>query len=204
MLASKFMKKKPADTGCGQSWSTVLFGWSFFVLMWNLMSRADSVDSIMLQHIEWSEDALIVEEQGHKGDQTGENKFGKYIYANPFKPEKCPILSLAVLIFCTPSRKKNGQQQLFAGTNSKERFGHLLRQLVQSLSSAEVQVLGCSAEDIGAHSLRKGSSTYTLGQVTGPHPVSVFLRSWQIKRQVYPRIRRSRPIVWTYDYWSAV
>ncbi|ETM98041.1 hypothetical protein PPTG_24750 [Phytophthora nicotianae INRA-310] len=50
----------------------------FFILMWSLMSRADSVDTIMLQPIEWSEDCLIVEEQGHKGDQTGTDKFGKH------------------------------------------------------------------------------------------------------------------------------
>ncbi len=47
------------------------------------MSRAESVDSLMLKHIDWDCDALIIEEQGHKGDQTGENKFGKHVYANP-------------------------------------------------------------------------------------------------------------------------
>ncbi|KAJ0391783.1 hypothetical protein P43SY_002897 [Pythium insidiosum] len=72
----------------GQSWATIVFAWSYFVLMWNLMSRSDSVDKIMLQHIDWAEDALIVEEQGHKGDQTGADKFGKHVYANPYEPSK--------------------------------------------------------------------------------------------------------------------
>jgi archaellum component FlaC len=179
MLAEALMKKKPWETGNGQSWTTVTFAWSFFVLMWNLMSRADSVDSIMLQHIEWSEDSLVIEEQGHKGDQTGENKYGKHIYANPFEPEKCPILSLSVLLFSTPTRSREGRQQLFAGTNSKERFGHLLRQQVFQLNSAEINLLGCCPEDIGTHSLRKGGSTYALGQVSGPNPVTVFLRMGQ-------------------------
>eukprot|EP00644_Phytophthora_capsici_P014639 jgi/Phyca11/124673/e_gw1.54.169.1 len=76
LVAAKLMKLEPKTTG--QAWSTVLFGWSFFVLMWNLMSRADSIDTIMLQHMEWVEDCLIVEEQGHKGDQTGSDKFGKH------------------------------------------------------------------------------------------------------------------------------
>ena len=43
------------------------------------MSRNDSVDSLMMTHIEWCEDALIIEEQGHKADQAGEKKFGKHI-----------------------------------------------------------------------------------------------------------------------------
>ncbi|OWZ17608.1 hypothetical protein PHMEG_0008431 [Phytophthora megakarya] len=71
-----------APTKKGQSWATVLFGWSYFVLMWNLMSRSESVDGIMLQHIEWIDDALVIEEQGHKGDQTGAEKFCKHVYAN--------------------------------------------------------------------------------------------------------------------------
>jgi hypothetical protein len=61
---------------------------------------------------------LTIEEQDHKGDQTGENKFAKYIYANPYQPEVCPILSLAVFFFAFPNRPHQ-KQQLFAGTNSK-------------------------------------------------------------------------------------
>jgi hypothetical protein len=63
------------------------------------MSRGDSVETIMLQHIDWSEDAMIIEEQGHKADQAGEHKFEKHIYATPTTPHTCPILSLAVMIF---------------------------------------------------------------------------------------------------------
>lgn len=80
----------------GQSWSTVVFSWAYFVLMWNLMSRSDSVDTIMLQHVEWVDDALVIEEQGHKDDQTGSDKYGKHIYANPYEPFKCPILAWLV------------------------------------------------------------------------------------------------------------
>ncbi|KAE8960226.1 hypothetical protein PF011_g30165, partial [Phytophthora fragariae] len=64
LLALKLMTIRPVKKG--QTWPTVLFGWSFFVLMWNLMSRADSIDTIMLQHIEWTDDCLVIEEQGHK------------------------------------------------------------------------------------------------------------------------------------------
>jgi len=104
MIAEKFMKTKvDKNNVVGQrkvasGWSATLFSWAFFVLMWNLMSRSDSVDGLMLQHLEWQEDSLIIEEHGHKGDQTGADSYGKHIYANPFEPSICPILSLAVLI----------------------------------------------------------------------------------------------------------
>lgn len=66
------------------------------------MSRSESVDTLMMEHIDWDSDALTIEEQGHKGDQTGENKFAKHIYANPIQPHKCPVLALAVLFSLFP------------------------------------------------------------------------------------------------------
>jgi len=59
MLAEKFMKRNVVRTTSAVvagSWSTTLFGWAFFIVMWNLMSRADSVNHIMLQHMEWDGD----------------------------------------------------------------------------------------------------------------------------------------------------
>jgi len=41
LLGLKFLEKLPARNG--GSWSTVTFAWPFFVLLWNLMSRSDSV-----------------------------------------------------------------------------------------------------------------------------------------------------------------
>lgn len=109
------------------------------------------------------------------------------IYANLMQPAICPILALAVHIFCSGHRPPNGRQQLFIGTNSKDRFSHLLTKLVANLSEAEEKHLGCLPEDIGMHSERKGSSTYCLGQVGGPTPVSVFLRMGQSLGQLKDR-----------------
>ncbi|EEY56557.1 uncharacterized protein PITG_10103 [Phytophthora infestans T30-4] len=123
LLALKLMKLEPVKKG--QAWSTVLFGWRFF-------------------------DCLIVEEQGHKGDQIGAEKFGKHVYSNPYTPSQSPVLALAVLLFCCPERGS---------------FGRLLRRVIKSLGEEELCILGCIPEDIGTHSLRKGSSSYALGQL---------------------------------------
>lgn len=103
------------------------------------MSRADSVDNIMLQHLDWDGDSFIITEHGGKADKKNENNYGKHVYANPLEPLPCicPILSLTVMIFCSGFRPPGGKQQLFVGTNSKDGFSHLLLELVGSLSDRE-------------------------------------------------------------------
>jgi hypothetical protein len=81
MMSKKFMKKDPVERHVGGSWATTTFVWNFFVLFWNLMSRSDSVQSLMLSHIESRKDCIVFQEQGHKGDQTGRKKFWKHVYA---------------------------------------------------------------------------------------------------------------------------
>jgi hypothetical protein len=178
--------KTVTDVDRGGSWNASLFMWPFFLLMWNLMSRSDSVDTLMLSHIRWEGDSLQIQEQGHKGDQTGEFKFWKHLYANPSKPEVCVVLALAVLVFST-ARPDDGSTLLFAGSNSKDRFCHLLQEVVGMLNEADQITLGCRKEDVGSHSGRKGSSTYALGQVNGPSPVAVFLRMGQSLGQLKDR-----------------
>ncbi|OWY96046.1 hypothetical protein PHMEG_00033788 [Phytophthora megakarya] len=95
MLVMKMITRLPCKNA--QSWNMSVFLWYYFVVMSNfLMRRSDSVDTIMVQHIEGSEDCLVI---GHKGDQTGSEKFGKHIYSNPYNPEQCPILALSILLF---------------------------------------------------------------------------------------------------------
>lgn len=47
VIVRKFLMQVPGLTTNGQSWSTVVFGWSFCVIMWNLMSRSESIDNLM-------------------------------------------------------------------------------------------------------------------------------------------------------------
>eukprot|EP00644_Phytophthora_capsici_P011873 jgi/Phyca11/70870/gw1.12.621.1 len=56
------------------------------------------------------------------------------------------------------------EKQLFIGTDNKNRFGRMLHRIIGSLSEEDKCILGCNPDDIGTHSLRKGSSSYALGQ----------------------------------------
>ncbi|CAM9390413.1 unnamed protein product, partial [Ectocarpus fasciculatus] len=175
LLAFKFLTKEPTQRAVAGNWGLSGFLWPYLIFLWNLMTRNDSVDSLMLSHMEFSEDALLVEEQCHKGDQVGENKFQKHVYSNPLNPSVCPILSLAVMIFGFENSVR-GDQKLFTGSDSKGRFGRNMRETVLNLSDAEVVSLGCDRGDIGTHSCRKGAGTFCMGQISGPNPITVTLR----------------------------
>mmetsp|Transcript_23890 Transcript_23890/g.31230 ORF Transcript_23890/g.31230 Transcript_23890/m.31230 type:complete len:169 (-) Transcript_23890:234-740(-) len=76
-----------------------VFAWCFEVLSWNLLIRANNVASIMLQYMHWWNDCLVFKVEAHKGDPKGEgiSKL-KHVYANPLKPQICPILAMAVFV----------------------------------------------------------------------------------------------------------
>ena len=157
---SEFMMKLAPESR-NNPWSEVIFGWSYMTLSWNLMARAESVGNIMLQHLDWRDDSLLVTFAKHKGDQTGEGMSNeKHIYANPLQPEICPILSLAVYVFCTPRGSSTYRQQLYHGMDSPHRFSRILQRVLNSIP--EGVSIGSRREDIGTHSNRKGSASYAL------------------------------------------
>lgn len=93
------------------------------------MTRNESVDDLLEEHFDWSGDAMLVEEQGHKGDQNGEDKFFKHVFANPSQPEICAVLSQGVLQFSTDYRPASGtNHKIYDGSNSKDRFSKHLGQ----------------------------------------------------------------------------
>lgn len=142
------------------------------------MCRCATVNGVMLQHIDWREDALIVHIPQAKADQTGEAlSKDKHVYANPHKPEICSVLSLAVYIWCT-NRENNIRQQLFFGTAGDSRFSKILQAVLPLIP--EGTNLGANRKDIGTHSGRKGSSSYVLATPTVFAP-QVYLRAgWSL------------------------
>ncbi|KAJ1382077.1 hypothetical protein B484DRAFT_316598, partial [Ochromonadaceae sp. CCMP2298] len=142
MLAECLLDFDPRTRKVGAQASTGSFAWAFFTII------------------------LVIQEQGHKGDQTGSEKYWKHVYANPHDPEVCPVLAMAVLIFAGPPRTTTGRQQLFLGSNSKDRFAKQLNQVIRGITEAQLQTLAQDRADIGPYSLRKGSASYCLGQTS--------------------------------------
>jgi hypothetical protein len=67
MLAKKLASMKDERASATSS----SFAWAFFVVQWNLMARSESVTAILLDHISWTDDSLIIYIPKHKADQEG-------------------------------------------------------------------------------------------------------------------------------------
>ena len=79
--------------------NNMLFGWPFLVLQWNLLARSATVSNMMMEHIGWEGDSLLISTPKHKADQEGIKCFARHLYANPLNPLICPVLALAVVTF---------------------------------------------------------------------------------------------------------
>jgi hypothetical protein len=171
-----------------EPFSRALFGWPYLVLQWNLIARTATVSSMMMEHVSWEGDALLISTPKHKGDQEGVKCFARHLYANPLSPVICPVLALAVLTFTRVLRHdpQAGAQSLpnyrvFDGTSNDARWSEALGRILSLLPEADVRMLGAEKKQLGTHSVRKGAATYCTGMVNGPSTVQVFLRAgWSL------------------------
>jgi hypothetical protein len=167
----------------------VLFGWPFLVLQWNLIARTATVSSIMMEHVGWEEDALLITTPKHKGDQEGVKCFARHLYANPTFPEICPVLALAIVTFARTLRHDPSSDddaapfkfRVFDGPDSTSRFSDTLQRCIARLPNENVALLGAEKSQLGTHSVRKGAASYCSGMMNGPSTVQVFLRAgWSL------------------------
>ena len=173
-----------------QPFSTMLFGWPFLVLQWNMLARSATVGGVMMEHIGWEGDALLISTPKHKADQEGAKCFSRHLYANPSNPAVCPVLALAVLVFCRsikhdPSQPANSPARpnfrIFDGAFSEARFSEVLARCIASLPDSELTRLGGERKQLGTHSVRKGAATFCTGMINGPSTVQVFMRAgWSL------------------------
>ena len=169
--------------------SQMLFGWPYLVLQWNLIARTATVSGIMMEHVGWEGDSLLVSTPKHKGDQEGVKCFSRHLYANPLNPAICPVLALAVLTFTRvlkhdPQQSSSSTQpnyRIFDGEHSEQRFSEVLGRTISSLAVSDLPRLGGDKKQLGTHSVRKGASSYCSGMINGPSTVQVFLRAgWSL------------------------
>ncbi len=138
-----------------ESRDSSMFAHTFLVLCWNLFARSHSVATLMLQHLSWENDSLVVILPKHKGDQEGSRVYPKHVYANPILPEICPILSLAIYVFSTNCFHREGSDwMLFQGGHQETKFSHWLVNVLKRGDVPELVELHNIAKDLGTHSLR--------------------------------------------------
>ncbi len=164
------------------------FGHTFLILAWNLMARCNSVATLMFDHITWENDCMVIVFPGHKGDQEGKNCYPKHVYANPLRPEICPVLALALHVFTMGFRRADAKKNVFGGggisenksTETEKRFSKWLGHTCSNLQPV-LQSMGLSIDDIGTHSFRKGIACFLAGTPGGPSPIAIYLRAgWSL------------------------
>jgi hypothetical protein len=80
-----------------------LFARAFLCLEWNLMERLENIVHAHILHVHWDANCLVFCFVKSKGNQTGPNSDKEWhVYANPHKPETCPVLALAGYKFANP------------------------------------------------------------------------------------------------------
>lgn len=160
----------------------LLFSRTFMIISWNLMCRSSNAISIRYGHMEFLNDSLGVYFSHMKNDQIGERpRDPRHIYANPLKPEICPILALAIYwaIFSFDC----SSDQLFQGNNQYERFRKSFQHLFKHEDISSVLIRkGLNPENIGTHSMRKGAATFcSSGSTACPSSTSIHLRAgWSL------------------------
>jgi hypothetical protein len=169
-----------------------VFAHCFLVLTWNLACRSNNTSLIKFCDIEWAScfDSFEVYFAHSKTDQVGEDaKYPRHIYANPFAPSICPILSLAMYFSCCFNVKVGSDSKLFPGNDQEDHFARILQRVCAGHVD-EVNQLGFQLADIGTHSIRKGAVSYLSSLPGGPPSASICLRAgWSMGkvRDIYMR-----------------
>ncbi len=58
-------------------WNQGIFSWCFHLMLWNLIARSSFVCNIMLAHMSWRGDALMITMVTHKADQEGNRSYAR-------------------------------------------------------------------------------------------------------------------------------
>jgi hypothetical protein len=182
VLAARLMQSEP--------FNQMLFGWPYLILQWNLIARTATISSMMMEHIGWEADALLITTPKHKGDQEGVKCFARHLYANPSTPAICPVLALAILVFVRSLRHDPASNssadsspnfRVFDGSSNCARFSEVLLRTITAVPTSDVHLLGGERKQLGTHSVRKGAASYCAGMMNGPSTVQVFLRAgWSL------------------------
>ena len=142
------------------------------------MARSSNTFRIHYNHMDWREDALCIFFSQMKNDQFGERpRDPRHVYANPFMPEICPILSLGMYWLSVGFDHQSSK--LYPGASQYYRFCKIFEKINELEEiGALLEAQGIQPEDLGSHSLRKGSATYcSSGSTCDPSASAIHLRA---------------------------
>ena len=166
----RFLCKKMVEDGG----KTAIFSHAFLTTTWNLMCRSKNTVHIHLNHITWGSDSMMIRFAHTKTDvEGGDQARIRHVFANPYNLDICAVTALAKYLASFPPKKSG---KVF-DNGSYKRFQKYLKGLVLA-NRAEIERMGFCPEDIGVHSIRKGSAMYCCGGTTAaPHIAAICNRA---------------------------
>ena len=146
----------------------------FMVLQASLGDRSVSTGDINVSSMRWNNDMLEIDQHRSKSDQAGERAHTRSVAANPSNPTICPILALAVYVFC--NNVHGGANLLFGKSKCEQKFSEALHVIITELKEP-LSALGFQSGDIGTHSLKKFMISFlsTMMQVSNAKFIYLFI-----------------------------
>ena len=133
---------------CGHNftWMEGIFSQLFTKLSINTIGRSDNIDDLLLSNIGWENDALTIKFGNTKSDIEGETTSEiKRLYANPFMPNICVVLAIAIYTWC--KYRKPDDLHMFDGGDQHKRYYKELMRAVKEIP-AHIDI-GCNRSDVG-------------------------------------------------------
>lgn len=160
------------------TWNEGIFAGLFTKMSVNTIGRSDNIDDLLFSNMDWVNDCMTIRFGTTKADQSGEKTSEvKRIFSNPFLPEVCAILQLAIFIWCCGIQGGNDQRFLFPGRDQNKRYYNALKVALRTIDKSID--LGARREDIGTHSNRKFAESTSVSKIDGPSRTQVCLRAGQ-------------------------
>lgn len=170
---------------CNKDHIDAVFAHLFMTLSWNLVCRSKNTETIRLSHMRWLGDALGIVFAKQKNDQEGDNTDYRSVYANPLRPQICPILALGIYFICVGFSQSGGNDLFPGGKDSQaSRYGQIMRRVYKDVAVAgELKNRGIKVEELGTHSVRKGAATFCAsGSTDCPSITAIQLRAgWKLE-----------------------
>jgi len=128
------------------TWMEGIFSQLFTKLSVNTIGRSDNIDDLLLSNIGWENDALTIKFGNTKSDIEGETTAEiKRLYANPFMPNICVVLAIAIYTWC--KYRKPDNLHMFDGQDQHKRYYKELMRAVKEIP-AHIDI-GCKRSDVG-------------------------------------------------------
>ena len=142
--------------------------------------------AVVFANVIWCDDSFGISVKRTKTNTDGTKEVQtqiKHIYANPFMPEICPILAMAMYFVVYPTIGIDTSKAFFPGQETQKKFNDdVVAALKDPKFEQYLRMRGIPYKNVGAYSTRKGSTTFcTSGSTSGPSIIAVCLRAgWSI------------------------